>query len=442
MAKGTVKGLILVAMLLAVFWSTAVLQAEASDLEQPVFNVITIDTAITPAAADYIVKSINEVRVSGGAGLIIQLDTPGGLDTAMRDIVKAILNSSVPVVVYVAPSGGRAASAGVMITMAAHVAAMAPGTNIGAAHPVAMGLGGKMDETMEKKVVNDAVAYTVGIAERRGRNTEWAEAVVRESVSITAEEALRENVIDIMASNLQDLLSQMDGREIELPSGTVTLSTAGAVLHQKSMGFRDKILTTLANPNIAYLLLLIGLAGLYFEFSNPGAILPGVVGAMSLLLAFFAMQTLPINYAGVLLIIFAVILFLAEIMITSYGMLSVAGIISLALGSLLLFDSPDPALRVSFKVMIPAVVLVSLFFITIIGLAVKAHGRKPATGAEGMIGATGRAVAPVHRQGGRVFVTGSYWNAVSSRDIEEGTTVRVTAVKGLTLEVEPLETDT
>lgn len=403
-----------------------------------VFDVITIDDAITPAVANYVVKSVEEAQVSGAAGLIIALDTPGGLDTAMRDIVKSILNAPLPVIVYVSPSGARAASAGVMITMAAHVAVMAPGTNIGAAHPVAIGIGGKMDETMEKKVVSDAVAYTVGIAERRGRNTEWAEAAVRESVSITAEEAREKNVIDLVALNLEDLLRQIDGREVELPLGMTTLATAGAVLNHKSMGLRDRILTTIANPNIAYLLLLIGLAGLYFEFSNPGAILPGVVGAISLLLAFFAMQTLPVNYAGVLLIVLAVILFVAEIMVVSYGMLSVAGIVSLAFGSLLLFDSADPAFRVSLKVMIPAVILVSAFFITVIGMAVRAHGRKPATGLEGMLGVTGRAETPVH-QTGRVFIKSEHWNAVSSQRIEEGTPVRVIGMKGLILEVEPLE---
>ncbi|MCK9229811.1 MAG: nodulation protein NfeD [Syntrophales bacterium] len=403
-----------------------------------VFDVITIDGAITPAVASYVVKSLEESQVSGSAGLIIALDTPGGLDTSMRDIVKSILNAPLPVIVYVSPSGARAASAGVMITMAAHVAAMAPGTNIGAAHPVAIGVGGKMDETMEKKVVSDAVAYTVGIAERRGRNAEWAEAAVRESVSITAEEAREKNVIDVVALNMEDLLRQIDGRDVELPPGMTTLATKGVVLNYKGMGLRDRILTTIANPNIAYLLLLIGLAGLYFEFSNPGAILPGVVGAISLLLAFFAMQTLPVNYAGILLIVLAVILFVAEIMVASYGMLSVAGVISLVFGSLLLFDSADPALRVSFKVMIPAIIVVSAFFITVIGMAVRAHRRKPATGMEGMMGATGRAETPVHRAG-TVFVKSEHWNAVSVRRIEAGTPVRVIGMKGLVLEVEPLE---
>ncbi len=437
MARRHIKKSVFAVFVAALFLCVPVSGAEETG--GAIFDVITVDAAITPAVADYIAKSIEESFADGSAGLVIRLDTPGGLDTAMRDIVKAILNAPLPVIVYVSPPGARAASAGVMITMAAHVAAMAPGTNIGAAHPVAMGLGGQMDETMKQKVVSDAVAYTVGIAERRGRNKEWAEAAVRESVSITADEALEKNVIDLVAENLQDLLRKIDGKEVELPHGTVTMATAGAVINEKSMGVRDKILTIITNPNIAYLLLLIGLAGLYFEFSNPGAILPGVVGAISLLLAFFAMQTLPVNYAGILLIIFAVILFVAEILVVSYGMLSVAGIVSLALGSLLLFDSPDPALKVSLKVMIPAVVLISAFFLAVIALAVRAHGRKPATGTEGLVGATGRAVTPVNPKGGRVFALSTYWNAVSSSDIEEGAPVRVVGVNGLTLEVEPLD---
>lgn len=409
-------------------------QSNAS--EGSVYDVIAIDAAITPAVADYIEMSIDEVPVGGG-GIIILLDTPGGLDTSMRSIVKKILNAPVPVIVFVYPSGARAASAGVMITMAAHIAAMAPGTNIGAAHPVAIGLGGKMDETMAKKVENDAVAYAVGIAEKRQRSVEWAELAVRKSESITAEEAAKRKVIDLVAENVEDLLAKIDGKTIILPSGPLTLDTKKIRINEKSMGLRERILTTLSNPNIAYLLLLIGLAGLYFEFSNPGAVLPGVVGGISLILAFFAMQTLPVNYAGVLLILFAVILFILEIKVVSHGMLTVAGIVSLVLGSLLLFDASIPDLRVSFSVMIPAVAVISAFFVTVISLAVKAQMRRPATGEEGMIGQTGRALTPVHEEG-RVFVKGEYWNAVSPVHIEEGASVRVTGVRGLKVEVEPL----
>ncbi len=401
---------------------------------KPVFDVITVNAAITPAIAQYIIKSVNDSHKDGSDGLIILLDTPGGLDLAMRDIVKELLSAPLPVIVFVSPSGARAASAGVMITMAATIAAMAPSTNIGAAHPVAIGLGGKMDETMAKKVENDAVAYTKGIAEKRGRNAEWAEQAVRKSVSITAKEALKINVIDLMADDIEQLLAKIDGMSVSLPSGKVTLKTKDAIINAKKMGIREKVLTTLSNPNIAYLLLMIGLAGLYFEFSNPGAILPGVVGGISLILAFFAMQTLPVDYAGVLLIIFAIILFIAEIKVVSHGMLSVAGIIAIVLGSLMLFDSPIPDLRVSFSVMIPTIIIISLFFIAVISLAVKAQMTKPLTGLEGMVGETGEAVTAIHDEG-KVFIKGERWNAWSSDLIEAGDKVEVIGVKKLKIEV-------
>jgi len=403
-----------------------------------VFDVITIDSAITPAVADYVTKGIDRSRAEGSSGIIILLDTPGGLDLAMRDIVKELLNSPLPVIVFVYPSGARAASAGVMITMAASVAAMAPGTNIGAAHPVAIGLGGKMDETMAKKVENDAIAYARGIANTRLRNADWAEKAVKESVSIPAEEALKQNVIDLIAPDVENLLKKIDGKKISLPSGDVIFKTKGAVINKIEMGLREKVLITLSNPNIAYLLMMIGLAGLYFEFANPGAILPGVVGGISLILAFFAMQTLPVSYAGIALILFAIVLFIAEIKIVSHGMLSVAGVISLVLGSVMLFDSSVSALRVSFGVMIPTIVIVSLFFIAIVSLAVKAQRGKPFTGVEGMIGREGTAITAVHTDG-KVLVRGEYWNASSGKPVEEGTGVRVIGVKELILEVEKIK---
>ncbi|MDD5724316.1 MAG: nodulation protein NfeD, partial [Syntrophales bacterium] len=403
-----------------------------------VFDAITVDSAITPAVADYITKGIDRSRAEGSAEVIILLDTPGGLDLAMRDIVKELLNAPLPVIVFVHPSGSRAASAGVMITMAASVAAMAPSTNIGAAHPVAIGIGGKMDETMAKKVENDAVAYARGIAQKRVRNADWAEKAVRESVSIPAEEALSLNVIDVIASDIEDLLHKIDGTTIVLPSADVILDTKGAVINKVEMGLRDRVLVTLSNPNIAYLLMMIGLAGLYFEFAHPGAILPGVVGGISLILAFFAMQTLPVNYAGVALILFGIILFIAEIKIVSHGMLSVAGVISLALGSVMLFDSSAPDLRVSFGVMIPTIGVVSLFFVAVVSLAVKAQRGKPSTGVEGMIGREGTALTFVHTDG-KVLVRGEYWNAFSGEPIEEGVGVRTIGVKGLKLEVEKIQ---
>jgi len=433
--KKTITILIVVMCFILLTISSSVGNEQApGETKSSVYDVITVGAAITPAVAQYIIRSINEAYAQGSAGLIILLDTPGGLDLAMRDIVKELLNSNIPVVVFVYPSGARAASAGVMITMAAHVAAMAPGTNIGAAHPVAMGVGGKMDKTMAEKVENDAVAYVKGIAKKKGRNVEWAEQAVRKSVSITAEEALKLNVIDVIAADVGQLLANIDGKTVALPSKTVTLYTKGAVINEKKMGLRERILTTLSDPNIAYLLLMIGLAGLYFEFAHPGAILPGAVGGIALIVAFFALQTLPVNFAGVLLIIFGIILFIAEIKIVSHGMLTVAGVISLVLGSLLLFESPIPALRVSLKVMIPTIIIISLFFIAIIGLAVKAQMRKPATGTEGMVGEKGNAVTPIHEDG-KVFMKGDYWNAYSSEMIEKGEKVETIGMKGLTLEV-------
>ena len=406
--------------------------------DKPVFNVITVNAAITPAVATYIIKSIDQAYAEGSTGLIILLDTPGGLDLAMRDIIKELLGSRIPVIVFVYPSGARAASAGVMITMASNIAAMAPGTNIGAAHPVAIGMGGKMDETMAEKVVNDAVAYSKGIAKKRGRNSKWVELAIRKSESVTAEEALKLNVIDFVANDVSQLLAKIDGKTVLLPSGEVQLNTKGAIINEKKMGLRERILTALSDPNIAYLLLMIGLAGLYFEFAHPGAILPGVIGGISLILAFFALQTLPVNFAGVLLIIFGIILFIAEIKIVSHGMLTVAGVISLVLGSLMLFESPIPALRVSLKVMIPTIVIVTLFFVAIIGLAVKAQMRKPATGVEGMIGKKGDAITSVHEDG-KVFIKGEHWNAYSKDMIEEGEKIKVVGMKGLRLEVEKFE---
>ncbi|MBW2559039.1 MAG: nodulation protein NfeD, partial [Deltaproteobacteria bacterium] len=324
--KNRMRTYIVLLMAVLFFVIGGAMQSFGED-EKNVFDVITVDSAITPAVAKYVTRAIDQSGEDGSAGIIILLDTPGGLDLSMRDIVKKLLNPPLPVIVFVYPSGARAASAGVMITMAAPIAAMAPGTNIGAAHPVAIGIGGKMDETMAKKVENDAVAYVRGIANTRARNADWAEKAVKESASITSDKALELNVIDVIASDIEELLKKIDGTTIMLPSGNVTLETEGAVINKRERGLRENILITLSNPNIAYLLMMIGLAGLYFEFSNPGAILPGVVGGISLILAFFAMQTLPVNYAGVALIIFGIILFIAEIKIVSHGMLSVAGVI-------------------------------------------------------------------------------------------------------------------
>jgi len=419
------------ALLLSALSPGVVLQAAG---EKRVVDVITVSEVITPPIGEYIVKSIRQAAESGTEAIVIQLDTPGGLDLSMRDIIKECLNATVPVVVYVSPSGARAASAGVLITISAHVAAMAPGTNIGAAHPVAMGIG-KAGETMMEKVENDAVAYGRGIAEQKGRNADWIEEAIRKSVSVTAEEALKLKVIDLVAADMADLLVKIDGREVKLAAGSKTLKTKGAELNRKEMGFREKVLITISNPNIAFILFLLGLAGLYFEFSSPGVVLPGIIGAISLILAFFAFQTLPVNYAGILLILLAVALFIAEIKVVSHGVLTMGGVVSLALGSIMLFESPDPALRVSWSVLVPTVAIVSLFFAGVISIAVRAQMRRVATGSEGMIGVLGEAASAVHEKG-KVLIRGEYWNAFSKAPIEKGKKVQVVDVKGLNIEVE------
>lgn len=418
----------------AALWLLAALVPglQAAD-ERRVVDVVSVSDAITPPISEYILKSIRQAAESGAQAIVIQLDTPGGLDLSMRDIIKECLNAPVPVVVYVSPSGARAASAGVLITISAHVAAMAPGTNIGAAHPVAMGIG-KADETMMEKVENDAVAYGRGIADQRGRNADWIEEAIRKSVSVTAEEALRLKVIDLVAEDLERLLEKIDGREVKLASGPRVLKTKGAEINRREMGFREKVLITISNPNIAFILFLLGLAGLYFEFSSPGVILPGIIGGISLILAFFAFQTLPVNYAGILLILFAVILFIAEIKVVSHGVLTIGGVVSLVLGSIMLFESPDPALRVSWSVLVPAVSIVSLFFVAVISIAVRAQMRKVMTSREGLIGARGEALSDVHERG-KVLIGGEYWNAFSREPIAKGKKVEVVAVDGLNVEV-------
>jgi membrane-bound serine protease (ClpP class) len=406
--------------------------------KKPVFNVITIDGVITSPTAKYVANSINDAQQAEAEGLIILLDTPGGMDTAMRDIAKSILNAPLPVIVFVSPPGARAASAGVIITEAAHIAAMAPGTNIGAAHPVAIGLGGgDMDKTMSKKVENDAAAYARSIAKARGRSEEWAEKAVRKSESITAEEALKLNVIDFVAPDIDKLLVAIDQKEVNLAKGKKKISTKNAIINNKKMGTRQGVLAAISDPNISYILLLIGLAGLYFELSTPGAILPGVIGGISLLLAFFGLSTLPVNYTGILMIIFGVILFIAEIKVMSHGILTVGGVISLIMGSLLLFDTTEPALRLSLQVLIPAILVASGFFIVVIWLAIKAQMRKHSTGVEAMTGAEAEVVTDIDNEG-KVFLRGEYWKATSEKPIKKGAKVRVVKVEGLSLIVEEI----
>ncbi len=407
---------------------------------QPVVLVIQVKGVINPVSAKFIVESIDRAEEMKAQCLVIELDTPGGLMTSMRQIIERFLNTDVPVVVYVYPKGGRAASAGVFITYAAHIAAMAPSTNIGAAHPVTIGGGapgapadtsGK--STMMEKVTNDAVAYIKTIADKRHRNVEWAEKAVRQSVSITEKEALKLHVIDLIAPSLDSLLTEIDGRKVDLDGRTVVLRTAHARIVREKMSWRDRLLDKLSDPNIAYIFLLLGMYGLIFELSNPGAILPGVVGVIFLILAFFAMQTLPINYAGLALIIFGIILFIVEIKIPSYGLLTIGGIISMFLGSLMLVESPYPFLRVSLAVIIPGVLVTALFFIFAVGVGLKAQTRKPATGSEGLVGETGQAFTEIGPKGGKALVHGEIWNAVSEKPIHKGREIQVERVDRLRL---------
>ena len=396
--------------------------------------IVNVNDAISPGIAEYIKSSIEQAEKEEAACLIIELDTPGGLAESMRLIIKDILGSSVPVVVFVAPRGARAASAGVMITMAADVAAMAPGTNIGAAHPV--GAGGKdISGKMSEKVINDMVAHAKSVAEKRGRNQKWVEQAIRESVSVTETEALKENIIDLVAEDTDDLIQQLNGLQIA-DKGQLKLDKAQKVIIEPSL--RTNILKTISNPNIAYILLMIGLAGLYFELSHPGAIFPGVIGGISLILAFFALQTLPVNYAGILLIVLAIIFFIMEMKIPSYGLLSVAGILSLLLGSLMMFKGTGPDMKLSLKVLLPTLILISGFFVFVAGLVFRAQMSKPRTGTKGLVGEIGivkKALAPE----GKVFVHGELWNARAKEKIDENAKVRVVNVVSLMLEVEPAD---
>ncbi len=389
--------------------------------------VIELEGTINPGTAQFVTRGIKQAETSKHTMVIIRLDTPGGLDPSMRSIVKAILNAQLPVVVYVAPRGARAASAGVMITIAAHVAAMAPQTNIGAAHPVTAG-GKEISKTMSEKVVNDMVAYARGIAKERGRNADWVEKAIRESVSITGDVAVKNNVVDVVARDIDELLGLLDGREIVLDKGKVTLGTKGLQLVYFTPGWRDRVLNTISNPNIAYILMMIGLAGIYFELAHPGAIFPGVIGAISLILAFFSFQTLPVNYAGLLLIALAIIFFIAEIKVQSYGLLSLAGLISLILGSVMLFEN----VRVSLKLMMPTIVLIGGFFVAIAFLAFRAYRRTPKGGMEGLLGEIGvveERIDPV----GLIFAHGEHWKATSEEVAEEGEKVRIIGSRGLEL---------
>ena len=395
-----------------------------------------IDGTINPVTADFIHDGIEKAAKENAACLIIHLNTPGGLLKSTRVIITDILESPVPVIVYVSPGGAQSGSAGVFITLAAHIAAMAPGTNIGAAHPVT--LQGAMDSTMSEKVTNDAAAFIRSIAEKRNRNIRWAENAVRRSYSYSETEALQDSVIDLIAKNEQELLDRVDGRQVEVSSGTTVLKTKGARRETFSMGFLDKLLNVLSDPTIAYILLLVGLYGIMFELYSPGAIVPGVAGVICLILAFYSMHSLPVNYAGVALIIFAVILFILEIKIVSHGILAVGGIIFLLLGSMMLIKSGSgfEMLRISRAVIYTATAVSALFFLFVIGAGIKAQGRKVVTGLDALIGDTGEVVEALEPTG-MVRVQGELWSAESlSGAIAKGEKVRIREMKNLKLYVE------
>ena len=398
-------------------------------------STITLEGVISPVTVRLIETAIDRAQASGSDALVIQLDTPGGLERSMRTICQRLLNAPLPVVVYVAPTGSRAASAGVFITMAAHVAAMAPATNIGAAHPVAVGGGGPDKESM-KKIANDAAAFARSVATERGRNADWAEKAVRESVSITERDAVRLKVVDLVAESMPDLLAKLDGRTVRTAKGQVTLATRNATVTTIDIGFRDRFLNVITDPNVAYVLMMLGMLGLFFELSNPGVILPGIIGGISLILAFFAFQSLPINYAGLLLILFGVVLLVAEIKIVSHGVLAIGGIVAMALGSLMLYDTPEIAgLRVLWSVMIPTVGATAALFLFVVAVGVRALARRPMLGAPSLIGQTGVVREPLAPTG-QVAIQGELWRAVVEGEaVEPGTPVRVIAVDGLTLKV-------
>ena len=420
--------LLIVGTILGVSSGVSQLSAQGSPASPLVYQ-LEIDGTINPALLDYIIKGIELADSKHASAVIIRMDTPGGMVTTTKTIIKEMINARLPVVVYVAPSGSSASSAGALITVCADVAAMAPGTNIGAAHPVGGG-GQEIDPSMSEKIINDLTAYIRGIVVGKGRNADWVEKAIRESVSITSKEALEIKVIDIVADSIPDLLKQLDGRKVTKDNREFTLKTAGARVERVTPGMRFRILDAIANPNVAYILMMIGGIGIMMELYNPGMIFPGVAGGICLLLSFFALQVLPVNYVGILLILLSVVLFILELKLQSFGMLTIGAVISLTLGSVMLFESGEVAMRVSWAVIIPTVAAVSSFFIFTLGLVVKALMRKPRTGEHGLVGEHGVAITDLDKTG-KVALHGEYWDAHSDSFIPKGSRVRVIRVDEL-----------
>jgi membrane-bound serine protease (ClpP class) len=394
---------------------------------------IRIDGPIGPATASYITRAIEESSAQNGQCLIIQLDTPGGLLDSTQQIVRELLASPIPVVVYVSPSGASATSAGCFITLAADVAAMAPATNIGAAHPVALGGGGEaeMSDTMKQKLENYAVSYIEGIAGRRNRNVEWARSSVKESASVTAEEALRLKVIEIIATDTDDLLKQLDGRQI---NGR-TLHTAGTSVVVLAQSAREKLFQVLWRPEVMLLLSLVAMYGIIGELSNPGAILPGVVGAIALVLMLYMSAVLPVNIAGVALIVMAAVLFVADVFASTHGVLTAGGVVAFFLGALMMFDRTEPMLRISLGLIIPATAVTAAFFLFVVGAGLRAQFRPALVGVQTLCGRIVPALTPIDATGGKVFIEGEYWNAVSEMPVPKDAPVEIVAVEGLKLKV-------